>query len=133
MEKILGVEVTITIPEPMGARIIVVPVVTTLTIEERGKKAGLTMVLADKSKPRPTLGIVIALPLDPFMRENFKIGEGVYFNGLAGTDMYFEGKTFRSLEFNEIISKVPEEKVPEPYKLQVRHFLISPPDTTGLV
>lgn len=133
LPKILGITPTIPIPKPIGARIIVVPITTTLTIEERARRTisvhnnkPLVAIVADKEKPRNTLGVIVKLSIDPIIEENFKVGQGVYFGPLSGTELHFEGKTFRSLEFQEVISTVEEEELPEPYKQQVRHFLLSP-------
>lgn len=123
---ILGITPTIPIPKPIGARIICVPITTTLTIEERAKRAGLHAVVIDKERPRQSFGIIVEISIDPIIEENFKVGMGIWFGPLSGQELPFEGKVFRSLEFQEIISSTPEEKVPEPYKVQVRHFLLSP-------
>ena len=110
----------------------VVPVTTTLTIEERARRAGLFAVIADKERPRNSYGIIVAISIDPIIQENFKVGMGVYFGPLSGTEIAREGKIFRSFEFQEIISTDDEEKVPEKYKTLVRHFLLSPSPVEGL-
>ena len=123
LTEILGVIPTIIIPKPIGGRIIIVPVTTTLTIEEQYKRAGLIGVAAEKERPRNTLGVIVKISIDPLIQENFQVGQGVYFAPLSGTELTFEGKIFRSLEFNEIISTLEESDLPEPYKDQVRQFL----------
>ena len=138
-KTVLGIIPTIPIPKPIGARVIVVPITTTLTVEERARRTvsalngkPLVAIVADKEKPRNTLGVVVKLSIDPLIEENFKVGMGVYFGPLSGTELHFEGKTFRSLEFQEVISTVEEEELPEAYKLQVRHFLLSPSSVEDL-
>lgn len=123
---ILGIEPKVKIPKPIGARVIAVPVQTTLTIEERAKKAGLVAVVEERSKPRQTLSIVVKLSIDPFIEENFKVGMGVYHGPLSGKEIGLEGKWFRSFGFEDIEATLEEEEVPEDYKKQVRHFLLSP-------
>jgi co-chaperonin GroES (HSP10) len=132
MEAILGITPTVIIPKPIGARIITIPVPTTMTIEERAKKSGLVVVMADKSKPKLTFGVIVRVSIDPVMEENFKVGQGVFFRGLDGTDQTVEGKTFRSFEFNEIQSTLEEEEYSEAHKIYVRHFLCSPVDLNEL-
>lgn len=133
MAQVLGVEVVVVIPKPIGARVVVVPITTTLTMEQRAKQTTsalngqpLTVVVADRERPRNTMGIIVKLSIDPIIEENFKVGMGVYYGAHSGVEQTFEGKTYRSLEFQEIISTLEEEEVPEAYKLQVRHFLVSP-------
>lgn len=129
---ILGIEPKGKIPKPIGARIVIVPITTTLTIEERYKRSGLIGVVAEKSKPRNTLGVIVNTSIDPIIEENFQVGMGVYYGPLSGTEVHLLGKTYRSLEFNEVISTLAEEELPESYKQQVREFLITPPDLADL-
>jgi co-chaperonin GroES (HSP10) len=90
--------------QPLGARVIVKDIVTTLSIEERGRKVGLTIVTAEENRPRSTMGTVIALGTDPFLRDN-GLCEGciVFFNALSGNRVTLEGEEYRSLELQEII------------------------------
>lgn len=126
MAQILGIEPKVVIPKPIGARITIAVVTTTLTAEEQWERAGLKLVVAEKSRPRNTLGIVVKLSQDPLIEENFKLGQGVYFQALSGVEIVFEGKAFRTLEFGEVINTIEEEEIPEAYKIQIRHFLLSP-------
>lgn len=129
---ILSIEPKVKIPKPIGARVVIVPITTTLSIEEKWRRAGLTYVAAERSKPRNTLGIIVSLSIDPIIEENFKTGMGVYFGPLSGTELHLLGKTFRSLEFQEVISTLEEEEIPEAYKQQVREFLLTPAELTDL-
>lgn len=123
MEKILGITPSIKIPKPIGGRIIIRPVKSSLTIEEQYKKAGLIGVAASKEKPRNSFGIILKVSVDPIMQENFKPGMLVYYPPLLGGEIQFLGHEFRSLDFNDILSSLDEDEYPEAYKDQVRSFL----------
>jgi co-chaperonin GroES (HSP10) len=85
---------------------------------------GLHAVVLDENVPRPTEGRVEAIGDDPFMQERLKIGDTVTFAKHAGIDQLVEGRTYRVLTHNDIISVIrPDE--PEP-KGMVRHQ-IEPP------
>lgn len=103
-----------------------VPVTTTLTIEERAKRSGLVAVLDQKSRPKVTLSIIVKISIDPLIQENFCVGMGIYHGPMAGQEVWLEGKAFRSFEFQEVNSTLDEEEIPEAYKTQARHFLLSP-------
>ena|SRR5580765_1825871 len=120
---ILGIEPSIRIPKPIGGRIIIRPITTSLTIEERYKKAGLIGVAASKERPRNSIGFIVATSIDPLIEENFKVGMMVYFPPLIGTEIRLLGHSFRSLDFNDVLSSLSEEESPEAYKEQVRSFL----------
>ena len=123
MEAILGITPTIKIPKPIGGRVIVRTITSTLTIEEKYKRAGLIGVAAQKERPRNSIGFILATSIDPIIQENFKVGQMVYFPPLLGTEINLLGHTFRSLDFNDILSSIEEEESPESYKDQVRSFL----------
>lgn len=125
MPLILGITPTTPIPKPIGARIVVVPIQTTLSIEQRFENAGLVLVAADEEKPRLSYGIIVKTSIDPLIAENFRVGMGVYFGGLSGTDMIKRGKVFRSFDFGEILGTDEEDEVDEEYKDYVRSFLTS--------
>jgi co-chaperonin GroES (HSP10) len=96
---------------PIGARVIVKEIVTTLSLEERGKKSGLTVITSESNRPRSTQGRVIALGTDPFLRDNgLEEGCVVWFAPHAGIRVVIEDEEFRSLELQEIIM-VSKEKV----------------------
>ena len=130
METILGITPAIKIPKPIGGRIIVRPITTTLTIEERYARIksplngkSLIGVAAQKEKPRNSCGIIVAISIDPLIQENFKVGQMVWFAPLLGSEIALLGHTFRSLDFNDVLSTEEEENTPESYKDQVRSFL----------
>lgn len=123
MEEILGMTPTIKIPKPIGGRIIIRAIKTSLTIEEQYKRAGLIGVAAKKEEPRNSCGIIVAASIDPLIAENFKVGMLVWFPPLIGTNITFLGHVFRSLDFNDVLSTAEENETPEAYKDQVRSFL----------
>lgn len=121
---ILDTTPTIVIPKPKGGRLLVVDITTTLSIEERAKKSGLHVFTLDKSKPRNTCGVIIALGPDPILEANeFKVGQGAYFNYNSGVRVIFEGCEFRSLEWNEVISTLDQKDLPADWITQVQSFL----------
>lgn len=124
---ILGIEPKIVIPKPIGARVTLVEIVTTLSIEEQYKKAGLIGVTAGENRPKPTCGVVVAMSKDPIVLDNYKLGMGVYFYGHSGQHVWFEEKQFRTLDWNDIINTLEEEEVPEQWKEYVRNFLLNQP------
>jgi len=131
MEAILGVTPKIKIPKPIGGRVIIRPITTTLTIEERYARIkslhngkSFVGVAAQKEKPRNSIGFILATSIDPIIQENFKVGQMVYFPPLLGTEITLLGHTFRSLDFNDILSTIEEEEAPKSYKTQVIDFLL---------
>jgi co-chaperonin GroES (HSP10) len=78
------------------------PIITTLTLEERARKAGLEIVVERDNVPKPTVGKVIALGGDPLMNEEIKEGNVVFFHWHAGHDVTFAGVTYRQLEHPEV-------------------------------
>lgn len=89
---------------PLGSRIIVEDITTTLSLEKRGENIGLTIVVNDAERPRNTQGKVLAVGPDPLMQEQIKVGDIVSFGYLSGTFVFVEDVRYRSLEYNEIIS-----------------------------
>jgi co-chaperonin GroES (HSP10) len=98
------------VSRPMGARIIVDDIITSLSVEKRAEAAGLVAVVADKERPRNTEGRVIAVGPDPLVQENVNVGDKVSFSYLDGTFVYIDGVRFRSLEFQQIIMVTKEEE-----------------------
>lgn len=90
--------------KPLGARVIVQEIITTLSLEARGAKAGIKVITSDDNRPRPTQGKVIALGNDPMLQE-VGLTEGciITFAPHAGIRIYVEEEEFRSLELQEII------------------------------
>lgn len=94
---------------PMGSRILVEDIEATVDVVERGKQANLEIVLFEQNVPRPTEGLVVAVGSDPLLQEHLRIGDKVIFARYAGTHITVEGKTYRSLDFHEIITILREE------------------------
>lgn len=99
-----------TVIKPLGPRVLVEEMITTLSVEDRMAKAGLYAIVDEKNRPQPTQGRVIAIGTDPILRDAGII-EGciVSFGKLAGTHVYVEDKQYRSLEFQELITIIIEE------------------------
>jgi chaperonin GroES len=88
--------------KPLGPRLLVEPIITTLSLEERAKQAGLEIVIEQDNRPRPTQGKVVALGPDPLLREQIKEGDVVFFAPYSGNEVTLEGKTFRQLELQDV-------------------------------
>lgn len=101
----------IKVSRPLGARVIVKEIITTLSLEARGAKLNIKVITHDNNRPRSTQGRVIALGTDPFLRDN-GLEEGciVTFAPHAGIRIFIEDEEFRSLEFQELIMITTEEK-----------------------
>lgn len=98
------------VSRPLGARVIVKDIETTLSLEARGKKVGIKVITNDNNRPKSTQGKVIALGTDPFLAQNgLKEGCIVTFAPLSGIRVVIEDEEFRSLEFQEIIMITEEE------------------------
>lgn len=88
--------------KPMGSRVFVEPIITTVSLEERARKAGLELVLEQENIPKPTQGRVLALGPDPLLHEQIKIGDIVFFHAYSGSDVTLEGVTYRQLDITEV-------------------------------
>lgn len=87
----------------MGARLLVSEIITSLSLEERGARAGLTVIVETDNRPTPTTGKIEALGSDPiFKDEDIQIGDIVFYGPHAGTVHTIEGHEFKMLEFQEI-------------------------------
>lgn len=102
-----------TVYRPLGARLLVDPITTTLSLEERARLAGLEIVVEQENRPKPTQGRVIALGSDPLLQEEVKVGDIVFFGPYAGHDVVLEGVTFRQLEHQEVTGIMPASPEPE--------------------
>ena len=93
------------LPKPLGARVLVEELVTSLSIRERGKRSGLVVITAedDDLTSQCTMGEILALGTDPFLAEQgLAVGKVVYFNRHAGDHTFLEGKRYRTLELQQI-------------------------------
>src|SRR5215831_16862406 len=88
---------------PRGARIFVRDVTPVDEITKRAEAVGLVAVVSEEHKPRPTLGIVVALGEDPLVAELYKLGDIIMFSKHAGQTFNEAGQTYRILELQEIV------------------------------
>lgn len=96
---------------PMGARMFVREITPVDEVTARAEAAGLVAVVAEENKPRPTMGIIIALGDDPFLVDRgFKIGSIVMFSKHSGSTFSEAGQQYRSLDHHEIIGMRDAEK-----------------------
>lgn len=99
------------LPKPLGARVLVEELVTSLSIRERGKRSGLLVITSedDDLKNQCTMGLIVALGTDPFLQENgLKEGKVVYFSRHDGNATFLEGKRYRTLELQHITNVLDE-------------------------
>lgn len=96
--------------KPLGARLLVEPIITTLSLEERAKNAGLEIVVEHDNRPRPTQGKVIALGPDPLLREQIKEGDLVFFAPYAGNEVTLSGVSYRQLELPDVTGVITQEE-----------------------
>jgi co-chaperonin GroES (HSP10) len=87
---------------PQGSRIIGVDIQPVTELEARAKGANLHIVIDEKNIPQPTSMIVHAVGPDPLVQEYVHVGDTVLFNRHAGTEVYLEGRKYRSLEYREV-------------------------------
>lgn len=97
--------------KPLGARLLVDPIITTVSLEKRAELAGIEIVLEQDNVPKPTQGRVIALGSDPILQEEVKVGDVVFFNWHSGHEVWLEGKCFRQLEHQEVTGVLQEDDV----------------------
>jgi co-chaperonin GroES (HSP10) len=96
--------------KPMGARLLVEEIVTSLSLEERGKLSNLVIVVESDNRPPASMGYVRAIGNDPiFIDVGIKAGDVVHFAPRAGYEQWLEGKRYRMLEWQEITALEQEE------------------------
>jgi co-chaperonin GroES (HSP10) len=105
------------ISTPLGARVIVEEIITTLSLEARGEASNIYVVTEERNRPNSTQGKVVALGNDPILRESgLREGSIVTFAELSGKYVFIEDVRYRCIEWQEIImvtNEVPEEVVNE--------------------
>lgn len=94
---------------PIGARILVDPIEPVDEVSARAKAAGLFVAVYDHNKPKPTEGLVVAVGTDPFVHEHIRIGDRVVYAKHSGSEVQVEGRTFRQLDFHEVITVLRTE------------------------
>lgn len=70
---------------PVGERCMVEEIVPVDTDAVRASRVGLILVSLDEQKPRPTMGIVVAVGGGPLIQESVQVGDTVFFSQWAGT------------------------------------------------
>ena len=96
---------------PLGARLLVDAIVTTVGLEERAKLSGLEIVLEHDNVPRPTQGRVVALGSDPLLHEEVKEGNIVFFKWHDASEVWLEGKCYLQLEHQSITGVMEQEEI----------------------
>lgn len=103
--------------KPLGARVIVEELKSSLSLTERGKQSGLTVVAYDENLPQNTMGKILALGTDPLLHEVVKVGQVAFFSKSAGVKQYLEGRQFRILELQEILAVQEWEEVRQQHSI----------------
>ena len=88
---------------PIGARVFVREIQVIDEVTKRAEEAGLAVVIAEASKPKPTMGIVLKVGNDPLMSELCEPGWIVMFSKHAGSTFMEHGQMYRNIELHEII------------------------------
>lgn len=88
--------------KPTGGRIFVRDIISSLSVEERAKRAGIIAIVNDSNRPKATMGQVVAIGNDPLIADYCKVGDVVYFGPLAGKKIVQEGHEVRILELPDI-------------------------------
>lgn len=89
--------------KPRGARLFVRDITPIDEVSMRAEAAGLAVVIDEANKPRPTMGIVLAIGEDPLAQELYKVGQIVMFGKHSGNTFMEAGQMYRSVELHEII------------------------------
>ena len=96
--------------KPLGPRVLVEYEEVLDSVSARAKAANLHVVIADKNKPRPTVGRIVARGDDPILDElGLQLGVRVTFGTLAGSKQYIKGKEYRILEAQEVVMILPPQ------------------------
>ncbi len=90
---------------PVGSRIYVRDITPQDEITVRAQEAGLHVIIDEAHKPRPTMGIVVAIGEDPYVQELYKVGMILMFSKHAGDTFMESGQQYRILEPHEIKGK----------------------------
>lgn len=86
-----------------GARLFVRDIQPVDEYTIRAEAAGIIPVVAEQNKPRPTMGIIVAVGEDPLAQELYRIGDVVMFSKHSGSTFQESSVQYRSLELHEII------------------------------
>lgn len=104
---------------PDGCNMLVDDLISETTLEHQAEAAGIALVLEQKSRPRNTMGTIIALGDDPYMTEEILFkgrkrprwlpGDVVSFKWTAGTQQTIEGHDFRLLPWQDVLGTFRQE------------------------
>jgi co-chaperonin GroES (HSP10) len=108
--------------KPIGARLLVDPIITTVSLEKRAEIAGLYIVLEEDNVPKPTQGRVVALGSDPLLQEEIRVGDVAFFHWAAGHEVNLEGRTFRQLELSEVTGVMTPSEEKAASEAQEQHL-----------
>ena len=86
----------------VGARVLVDPIITTLSIVERGKLSNIEVIVTQEEIKKKTQGRVVAIGNDPLVHELVKIGDIVHFIWHAGHETHIEDHEYRMIEMQDI-------------------------------
>ena len=108
---------------PLGARCFVLDDDPITDLEERAKNAGLHLVIDEVNAPRPTTGLCVAVGSDPFIQDQVKVNDQIFFGRHSGYGVRVLGVEYRCLMLQEILSvlrphpsiTIPKE-APEPQR-----------------
>lgn len=76
-------------------------------VTERAKAAGLSVVRDPRNTPKSTVGKIVALGTDPLIQDyGLQLGDRILFAPNAGYRTNIGGKEFKTLELQEITSKL---------------------------
>lgn len=115
--------------KPFGARIFVVDIPPVDEVTARASKVGLYTVVDKRNQPQPTSGVCVAVGSDPLIQETVHVDDTVFFKKYAGTGITIEGKEFRSLEIDDIITTLcphPTPSAPTSQQLSEEELELSP-------
>jgi chaperonin GroES len=96
---------------PLGPRLVVVPIESDSVEVKQLEKSGLVLPekYADKYKPRPSTGTVVAVSEDPVTSALVRVGDIVLFALHSGTPITVQGQDLIILEDRDILGKLEEE------------------------
>lgn len=108
--------------KPLGARLLVDPIITTVSLEKRAELAenaftgsrGIELILEHENVPKPTQGRVIAVGSDPLLQEEVHIGDIVFFEWHSASELWLEGKLFLRLEHQSVTGVMFEDDITLP-------------------
>ena len=100
---------------PLGPRLVVIPIESTSVEVKQLEQSGLVLPekYADKYKPRPSTGTVVAVSEDPVTSALVRVGDIVLFALHSGTPITIQGQDLIILEDRDILGKLEEARADE--------------------